>query len=195
MSAKLSSAALAAFALLTTPAFAGWQQQATTVDQQRLSQLEASRAQGMSEAARGRDMGAIHEALGAPSHGASASAFAGSWRCRQMKLGGATPSIVYSWFSCRISQRDGHLYFAKLSGSQKTEGWLYPDGGTFVYLGASSEKGEGPHSYSGNGASLGAPQTPDDQIGRLSMIGARHARLELPYPVQESTFDVIELRR
>jgi hypothetical protein len=195
MSAKLSGAALAAFVLLTTPALAGWQEQATTVDQQRLSQLQAARAQGLSEAASGRDMGAIHEALNAPSHGAPAGAFTGTWRCRQMKLGGATPSIVYSWFTCRISQRDGHLYFAKVTGSQKTEGWLYPDGGTFVYLGASSARDEGPHSYSGNGASLGAAQTPDDQIGRLSMIGAGHARLELPYPVQESTFDVIELRR
>ncbi len=55
----------------TTPALAGWQEQATTVDQQRLSQLQAARAQGLSEAASGRDMGAIHEALNAPSHGAA----------------------------------------------------------------------------------------------------------------------------
>ena len=29
----------------------------------------------------------------------------------------------------------------------------------------------------------------------LTSIDARHARLEMPYPVQESTFDVIELKR
>ena len=51
------------------------------------------------------------------------------------------------------------------------------------------------HAYSGSGASVGAVQTPDDEIGLLSGIGAGHARIELPYPVQESAFDVIELRR
>lgn len=195
MSAKLTSVAMLGFALLTTPAFAGWQDQATPADQQRLGRLEEARQRGMSEAQGGRDMGAINAALGAPSHGASAGEFAGTWRCRQMKLGGATPSIVYTWFTCRVSERDGHLYFQKVNGTQRTQGWLYPDGGTFVYLGASSARGEPPHAYSGSGASLGAGQTPDDQIGRLSMIGPGHARLELPYPVQESTFDVIELRR
>jgi hypothetical protein len=195
MSTKLISVAAGMLALLATPAFAGWQEQATVSDQQRLSRLEEARARGMSEAQSGSDMGSIGQALDAPSHGASADEFSGSWRCRQLKLGGATPSIVYKWFSCRISNRGGHLYFQKVTGTQKTQGWLYPDGGTFVYLGASSARGEPPHAYSGNGASLGASQTPDDQIGRLSMIGAGHARLEMPYPVQESTFDVIELRR
>ena len=51
------------------------------------------------------------------------------------------------------------------------------------------------HAYSGSGASYGAVQTPDDEIGLLSGIGPGHARIELPYPVQESAFDVIELRR
>ena len=37
--------------------------------------------------------------------------------------------------------------------------------------------------------------TPDDQIGILTAIDSRHARLEMPYPVQESTFDVLELKR
>jgi hypothetical protein len=195
MSAKFTSAAFVLFAALTTPALAGWQDQATPADQQRLSRLDDARQRGVTEAQAGRDMAAVEQALGSPGHGASAGEFAGTWRCRQLKLGGATPSIVYNWFTCRISNRDGHLYFQKVTGSQKTEGWLYPDGGTFVYLGASSAKGEPPHAYSGNSPSLGASTTPDDQIGRLSMISPGHARLELPFPIQESTFDVIELRR
>jgi hypothetical protein len=195
MAAKLTSVAFAAFALLTTPAFAGWQDQASQADAQRLSRLDEARQRGLSEAQSGGDMGRINEALGAPSHGASAGEFAGIWRCRQMKLGGMTPSIVYSWFTCRISDRGGHLFFEKVNGSQRTQGWLYPDGGTFVYLGAQSARNEPPHAYSGSSPSLGASQNPDDQIGRLSMIGAGHARLEIPFPIQESTFDVIELRR
>ncbi len=184
-----------ALSLLATPAFAGWQDQASNGDAQRLARLDEARSQGMSEASRGGDMGAINGVLGPSAHDAGGGAFIGAWRCRQLKLGGVTPSIVYAWFHCRISERGGHLFFEKVSGSQKTRGWLYPDGGSFVYLGASSAKGEPPHTYSGNGASLGASQTPDDQIGRLSMIGSGHARLELPFPIQESTFDVIELRR
>jgi hypothetical protein len=182
MAAKLPGVAFAAFALLTTPAFAGWQDQASQADQQRLSRLDEARQRGLSEAQSGGDMGAIQEALGPPSRGASAGEFAGTWRCRQMKL-------------CRISNRGGHLFFEKVNGSQRTQGWLYPDGGTFVYLGAQSARNEPPHAYSGSSPSLGASQTPDDQIGRLSMIGSGHARLEIPFPIQESTFDVIELRR
>ena len=42
---------------------------------------------------------------------------------------------------------------------------------------------------------LAAVLTPDDQIGLLSMIGGGHLRVEFPYPLQESTMDVLELRR
>jgi hypothetical protein len=73
-------------------------------------------------------------------------------------------------------------------------GTLYPEGSGYVYLGASWVKGEHPHRYSGNGASVGAHATPDDQIGRMTAT-TNGARLEMPYPLQESTFDVIELRR
>jgi hypothetical protein len=55
-------------------------------------------------------------------------------------------------------------------------------------------KGEQPHRYSGNGASAGAEATPDDQIGRMTAT-SNGARLEMPYPVQESRMDVVELRR
>ena len=62
-------------------------------------------------------------------------------------------------------------------------------------LGALSVGNEPPHRYSGNHESAGAEATPDDAVGVLSAIGSNHARIEFPYPVQESTFDVIELKR
>ena len=64
-----------------------------------------------------------------------------------------------------------------------------------MLLGALSVTGEPAHRYSGPNAAAGAQATPDDAIGLLSGIGAGHARIEFPYPVQESTFDVIELKR
>ena len=177
---------------------AGWHEQASAFDAQRLSRLDEARAKGLDEASRGAtpsDLAAIDAVLHAQVTPASASALTGVWRCRMIKLGDVTPDIIYSWFRCRISERGGALFFEKLSGSQRTSGFLYGEGQGFVYLGASSVTGEKPHRYSGNGAAVGAPATPDDQIGLLSLLADGRARLELPYPVQESTFDVIELKR
>ena len=188
--------ALVAAAFLTTAAHAGWQDDVSPFDANRLAKLDEARAKGLSEAEAGQDMGTIHAVLDAAPVAASENELTGHWRCRTIKLGGLTPDIVYSWFSCRISQGDGGLVFEKLSGSQRLWGKLYPnDGGGYVLLGALSVKGEPPHRYSGNRASAGAESTPDDAVGVLSATGAGHARIEFPYPVQESTFDVIELKR
>ena len=180
--------------LLATPAVAGWQDVATPADQKRLSLLEESKSRGLQQAQAGSDMGVIHGVL--DPEGGSAERIEGTWRCRLIKLGGMTPSRVYSWFNCRISDRGGHLFFNKTSGSTRTAGYLYPaQDGKYVYLGAQYMSTEPMHAYSGSGASAGATQTPDDEIGLLSGLGSGHARIELPYPVQESAFDVIELRR
>ncbi|MGH6877474.1 MAG: DUF4893 domain-containing protein, partial [Rhizomicrobium sp.] len=132
----------------------------------------------------------------APVRPVSARELMGDWRCRTMKLGGMAPDIVYSWFRCRIGEQGDRPYFAKVSGSQHMSGYLYPaESGGFVLLGGYSVKGEPPHRYSGNAPSAGAAATPDDAVGVLAATGPRSARIEFPYPVQESTFDVIEMRR
>lgn len=187
--------------LLFTPASAGWREDASDSDLARLSQLAESKAKGLMEARRGSpsEAAAAHSILAVDPVAAAPSRFVGSWKCRTIKLGGVTPAIVYSWFACRITDRGGRLFFEKLGGSQRTSGYLYPDAGGLVYLGASYVHYNGANEavpvYSGRGASLGASQTPDDQIGLLSLTADGRARLELPYPVQESTFDVIELKR
>ena len=199
---KFEVFAIASLLLVGTAANAGWQEQASPFDAQRLSRLDESRAKGLDEASRGApavDLAAIHSVLDEQAVEASLSAFEGTWRCRTIKLGGITPDVVYGWFRCRISLRGGAPFFEKLTGSQRTSGFLYPQGGGLVYLGASYVTAYGPPEkpphYSGTGAAVGAPATPDDQIGLLSLLGGGRARLELPYPLQESTFDVIELKR
>ena len=184
-----------AFALVSTAAYAGWQDHASPFDQQRLMQLDESRNKGLAEAQSGGDMVAIHEALDPAPAAISGDALTGEWRCRTMKLGGMAPSVVYKWFKCRIENRGGGLFLEKLTGTQRMGGFLYPDAKGFVYLGATSAMHEPPHAYPGNGASAGAQATPDDQIGLLSASSAHEARVEFPYPVQESTFDILELRR
>jgi len=199
---KAEAVALASFLLLTAAAQAGWQQDATARDVERLGRIAESRAKGLDEASRGKpsDFTAIRSILAAGTVPASERRLIGTWRCRTLKLGGMTPAVVYGWFKCRIAPaQDGRLAFEKLSGSQRTLGTLYPNGDGLVYLGASYVTAYGPAEkkpvYSGGGASTGADATPDDQIGLLSLTYDGRARLELPYPLQESTFDVIELKR
>ena len=177
-------------------AHAGWQDQASAGDVKRLAALEESKARGLSEAQSGPDAALIRAVLDAAPVSASENVLAGNWRCRTIRLGGMTPDVVYSWFKCRVSERDGGLFFEKVNGTQRLSGMLYPhESGGYVLLGALSAKGEPVHRYSGNGASAGAQATPDDVIGLLSSTGPSSARLELPYPMQESVFDVIEMKR
>jgi hypothetical protein len=192
-------AALALGALLVaTPALAGWQQQAAPADIDRLAQLPAIRAHAIhaAESWRGQgDLGALRRVMAAEGRTVPARALTGAWRCREIKLGGISPYIVYKdWFRCSIRPARGGLLFRKLTGTQRTQGILYPQDGAWVYLGASSAKNEPWHRYSGRAPSLGATVTPDDQIGVLTGIGDNHLRLEIP-ATQESLLDVIELRR
>ena len=185
-----------ALLMLSSAAQAGWQEDATPFDVNRLSKLDESRAKGLSEAQAGSDMGTIHAVLDPAPQAIGEGALAGKWRCRTIKLGGITPDVVYGWFNCRISRRGGGLFFEKITGSQRIAGQLYPrEEGGYVLLGALSVGNEPPHRYSGNHESAGAEATPDDAVGVLSATGSNHARIEFPYPVQESTFDVIELKR
>jgi hypothetical protein len=187
---------IAASVLAATAAQAGWQDRVSPSDANRLVKLEEAKAKALSEAATGPDMGVIHGVLDPEAVSLSADALKGSWRCRTIKIGGMTPDVVYSWFHCRIRENGEGLTFEKISGSQRVSGQLYAnESGGFVLLGAFAVKGEKPHIYSGNGASAGAMATPDDAVGLLEGTGSHSARIEFPYPVQESTFDVIELKR
>ena len=191
-----TSLLIAASLLAATAAHAGWQDHVSPGDANRLAKLEEAKAKALSEAASGPDMGAIHAVLDPDAVSASADALRGAWRCRTIKIGGMTPDVVYSWFRCRIHENGEGLAFEKISGSQRLAGQLYPnESGGYVLLGAFSVKGEKAHIYSGNGASAGAMATPDDAAGVLEATGSSSARIEFPYPVQESTFDVIELKR
>ena len=192
-----SAAAAALLAVGTAPALAGWQDQATPSDVARLNQLDNSRHEGLAALAAGTvqgDSAGAEAVVQSAGDEVSTDALVGGWRCRTIRLGGVQ-SIVYRWFNCRVSERGGHLYFEKLSGTQLINGWLYPDNGRFVLLGAWSVVGEPRHAYSGNAAGYGASATPDDAIGLVSSLGPGHVKIEFPAPVQESVFDVMELRR
>ncbi len=191
-----TSLLIATSLLAATAAQAGWQDRVSPYDANRLARLEEAKQKALSEASAGPDMGTIHAVLDPQGISVSADALKGSWRCRTIKIGGMTPDVVYSWFHCRIHENGDGLVFEKVSGSQRLSGELYPnESGGYVLLGAFAVKGEKAHIYSGNGASAGAMATPDDAVGLLEGTSEHSARIEFPYPVQESTFDVIELKR
>lgn len=181
-----------------SPAFAGWREEASSADINRLATLDSVRLHAVQAAVdydgQG-DFNAIKRVLEPGGRAIPARALLGDWRCRQIKLGGISPYIVYpAWFHCRVRVVNGALFFEKLNGSQRTHGFLYPENGAWVYLGASSAGNEPWHRYSGRAASVGAAVTPDDQVGLLTGIGDNHLRMEIP-AVQESLLDLIELAR
>ena len=190
--------ALALSLSVATPAFAGWQDQASPADIDRLVQLPQIRAAAIADAQRGDGRGdfrALPRVLEPEGRAVPARALMGNWRCRQMKLGRMSSYMVYdAWFTCNIRPYNGGLLLQKMNGSQRFVGFLFPENGAWVYLGASSARGEPWHNYSGASPSLGAQVTPDDQIGLLTGIGNNHLRLEIP-AVQESLLDVVEFTR
>jgi|SRR5579863_405706 hypothetical protein len=192
--------AVIALALAATPAFAGWRDFASAADTARIEHLDQTRALAMADARQGQsqnqgDMRVISQLMEPEGHAVPAQALTGTWRCRQVKLGGMTSAMVYDgWFTCNIRPFRGGLLLQKMNGSQRFAGMLFPENGGWIYLGATSARGEPWHNYSGASPALGAQVTPDDQIGLLTGIGDNHLRLEMP-AVQESLLDVIEFTR
>lgn len=75
-----------------------------------------------------------------------------------------------------------------MSGSQRFTGTLTPGDGGLFYQGAIHYNNDPARTYGDD------PEF--DQVGCLvKLAGQELYRLELPYPIHESTFDVIELRR
>ena len=190
--------AMSALLVLTGTAHADWQGQISPRDIDRLAHLNDTRDDALSQARQrggSGDFRAIEQSLRPASHAVPEQALYGNWRCRQIKLGGATGYYVFSCFNCHISKVNGGIWFEK-NGTQRMAGYLYPQEGMWVYLGAQSAKGEPIHRYSGRAASVGGAISPDDQVGILVGIGNNHLRIDLPEPAtQESDFDTIELVR
>jgi len=200
MGGRIHKLLLAVALLAAAPAAAqNWRDVAHPNDIDRLAQLPQIRAAAIADAQNtnsGRgNVDALARVMDAQGRSIPAAALMGNWRCRQMKLGRMTSYMVYDgWFACNIRPYNGGLLLQKMGGSQRFVGFLFPENGAWVYLGASSAKGEPWHNYSGTSPALGAQVTPDDQIGLLTGIGDNHLRLEIP-AIQESLLDVVEFRR
>ena len=115
----------------------------------------------------------------------------GAYRCRVIKLGAQSPGmldyVAYPAFNCRVRQEHGLQGFAKLSGSQRPVGLIFPgDALRQVFLGTLVLGDEARAMQYGN--------DPDrDLAAFVERIGANRWRMVLPRPAFESTLDVIEL--
>lgn len=115
----------------------------------------------------------------------------GDYRCRVVKLGaqaeGGLDYVAYPAFTCRVALEGDVLSFAKLDGSQRPAGLLFPDdGGRLVMLGSMILGDERRPLDYGRDAER-------DVVGLLERVGPRRWRLAMPFPRWESTLDVMEL--
>ncbi len=116
---------------------------------------------------------------------------AGLYSCAITKLGGAKdaslPFIAYPAFRCRVTVEDGRTQFVKLTGSQRTTGWIYKASKRHsVYLGTSF------YGYENKAISYGETKERDD-AAVLHRIGKDRWRMIFPWPYYESVVDVMEL--
>ena len=115
----------------------------------------------------------------------------GDYRCRIIKLGaqggGLLDYISYPGFACRVTQEGQLQYFAKLTGSQRPMGRIYPaDAMRSVFLGVLMLGDEArPMRYGSD---------PERSVaGWVERVDQRRWRIVLPAPKFESLTDVVEL--
>lgn len=167
-------------------------------EQARLDRFERIAGQAVLEAlayGSAEDVGALTTALsGAPQIAFDAS-LQGDWRCRTMKLGGRARLVVYTDFDCRMTLDTTGVRFEKLTGSQRTSGRIEMREGRAVYLGVGFVASESPQDYGDLTPDFEGTGTVTPDVAIFERISETRARLMFPAPVNESDFDILELRR
>lgn len=170
-----------------------WRQAVTDSDQERLRGWRTAFVEGLRQA-RAAGHGAEIDREGAllrPDAALGGGIPNGAYRCRVTKLGaksqGLLPYISYPPFSCRIKAERDLQGFAKLTGSQRQVGLIFPnDQLRSVFLGTLVLGDEARAMQYGSD-----PER--DLAGYIERIGDDRWRLILPYPRFESVIDVVEL--
>lgn len=115
----------------------------------------------------------------------------GNYRCRVIKVGAKTAGMLeyvsYPGFACRVRPERGIQGFAKLTGSQRPVGLIFPnDALRQVFLGTLVLGDETRAMQYG--------RDEERDIGAfVEKIGPNRWRMVMPYPAFESIIDVMEL--
>ena len=115
----------------------------------------------------------------------------GLYRCRVIKLGaksqGLLDYVAYPYFACRVQQERELQGFAKLTGSQRPIGLIFPgDAVRQVFLGTLVLGDESRAMQYGRDRER-------DVAGWVERIGPNRWRMLMPAPHFESRMDVMEL--
>lgn len=116
---------------------------------------------------------------------------AGDYSCRVIKMGAQTQGLLdyvaYPAFTCRVTVEEGRLHLAKIDGSQRPVGDIFPDEPRrMVFLGAMTLGDETRPLPYGRDAER-------DMAGIVERVGPLRWRVVFPYPRWESTIDILEL--
>lgn len=163
----------------------------TKDDHRRIQQYDATRATALSEARAGggaADVRVLEGALAGDALPFKDVNLAGAWRCRIIKAGGNLPLVAYPWFDCRITRGEHRYFVEKLTGSQRTSGWLIPQGDArMLYVGAGHYHYEKPRGY--------MQDTQQDQVAYVFRRGPSRLVFEFPDPKFESKLDIMVLEK
>lgn len=115
----------------------------------------------------------------------------GDYRCRTFKLGaqsdGLLNYVAYPFFTCRVSAEEGRIHLAKIDGSQRPVGDIFPDEARrMVFLGSMMLGDEARPLPYGRDAER-------DMAGIVERVGPYRWRIVFPYPRWESIIDILEL--
>ena len=179
---------------IVTQETANWRAAATSHDRERLRDWRDSFVTALAQARASGHGGAIaaEGVLLEPDAALGGGPIPnGDYRCRVIKLGAKSPGmldyVAYPAFACRVQPEGNMQSFAKLTGSQRPAGRIFPgDALRQVFLGTLVLGDEVRAMQYGT--------DPDRDVAAfVERIGPSHWRMVMPRPAFESTLDVIEL--
>jgi len=171
-----------------------WTKLATAVDQARLSRLDSAWQQALTEAGRNNSAEIRKEGVLLKPRAAlpRPTPTPGSYNCRLIKLGKATPKTrafeSFKPFFCYVEVEGDLLTIVKQTGSQRPAGRLWEDDNAerLIFLGTLALGNEDqPLAYGDD------PRR--DMAGVLERIAPFRWRLVIPWPQSTSKLDVFEL--
>ena len=171
-----------------------WRKLATAADQARLSRIDSAWQQALTESARNNSAEIRKEGVLLKPHAAlpRPTPTPGSYNCRLIKLGKATPKTrameSFKPFFCYVEVEGDLLTIVKQTGSQRPAGRLWEDDNAerLIFLGTLALGNEDqPLAY--------GEDPKRDMVGVLERIGPFRWRLVIPWPQSTSKLDVFEL--
>lgn len=171
-----------------------WRQVVTVSDRERLREWRTAWTRALAaaqKAGHGMDIASAGKLLQPDAALPGPAIPNGRYRCRTIKVGakseGLLDYVAYSPFSCRVQQERDLQSFAKLTGSQRQVGLIFPhDPLRQVFLGTLVLGDESRAMQYGSD-----PER--DVAAYIERVGPDRWRLVIPYPRFESLVDVIEL--